>query len=343
MSKHLILILILISLVSINGFSQEPVSLGEYSSTISKKRYRIGDSIQIGVANYSKNGFYRYKNVFVSEKGWTGYRIVTKDLSYKKGVISKIYSNKDHQKREFSNSVVFEVSIDSFDNVFIPIEKAITSKEVVVFPNAITSNKHLPFNAQTSVMLIINSKKLNKEDAMLEYVERLEPKKYAEWKNNEFLFESEKEQYIQEVDSVLSLVTIGDTFTLILPVELGDYNFDSNTFPVIQTYTKYGKTVDFPFSKEKFIFSNYSKFSKVHVDKERAEYFAKSMNKSYQGTRSAIVILNVRADKVVETQKEGGLNIGSSLFDVQEFTFHIVDQTCVDSEALQYNFLGGSN
>lgn len=322
------------------GFSQDVELLKEYTSPISKTTFRLGDSITVGVASYSKNGNYRYKSIFVTEKGWSGYNSLTENLSYKSGVVVNIYSNQHHNHQAFKNAVVCELAIDNHANVFIPIDDAILSKEIVVFPNS-KPIKYPAFDNRVSTILLIKSKKLNREDAMLKYVNKIEPEKYEEWNNNEFKYESEKNQYMVDVDSIFKQVNTKDTFTLILSVELNDYQFETNSFPVAQTITKYGKTVEFPLSSDKLIFSNFSEFSNIPAPRQQAEYFANSTTKSYDGKRSAIVILEVRLDKVLTTQRESGLNIGSNVYDVNEFSFTIVQLSCVDSDKFYYNYLGG--
>lgn len=329
----------LLLLTPLSGFSQTTL-LNEYLSPISNINYKVGDSMKIGVPNYAKNETFLYKNVFIEQRNLSYFDQVMENLSKQQGVIEKIYSNQDHVRSEFKNSVVFEIKINGHANLFLPIDKAILSKEVVVFPYSNSTLKHLPFNAQTATILQIKAKKLSQEAAMLAYVEKLEPKKFEEWKNNEFQYQAEKEQYIREVDSVLEIVSIGDTLILILPVEIGDYNFDSNSFPVVETFSKFGETVAFVFSNEKMTFKNYTDFSTIPVPRNKAEFLAKSSTKSYIGTRSVYVILHVKVADVLLSVQRGGVNLGSNIRNVVDYSFSIVDMDCVDSEALEYNYLG---
>jgi hypothetical protein len=330
----------LLLIIPTSGISQTPTLLNEYSSPISNKNYKIGDSILIGVPNYAKNETFLYKNVFIEQRNLSYFDQVMENLSKHQGVIEKIYSNQDHVRSEFKNSVVFEIKIKGHANLFIPIDKAIISKEVVVFPNPNSSLEYLPFNDQTATILQIKAGKLSPETAMLTYMEKLETKKYEEWKNDEFLYQAEKEQYIRVVDSILKMVSIGDTLILILPVEMGDYDFDSNSFPVVETFSKFGETVAFVFSNEKMTFKNYAEFSTIPVPRNKAEFLAKSSTKSYIGTQSVYVLLRVKVADVLLSEQRGGMNIGSNIRNVVDYFFSIVDMDCVDSEALEYNYLG---
>lgn len=324
-----------------SGFSQTSTLLNEYLSPISNINYKVGDSIIIGVPNRSKNDIFVYKNVFIDKAIWGSIVNVSYNLSKEKGIIVKISSYEDHFIYEFKNSIVFELRMEGFDNLFIPIDKAILSKEVVLFPNPNSTSEHLPFNFQTANILQINAKKLSPESAMLTYIEKLEPKKFQEWKNNEFLYETQKEKYINDVDSVLQIVNIGDTFILVLPVELGSYNFDSNSFPVVESFSKFGETVEFALSKDKLSFLNFTNYTSIPVPRNKAEYFANTCSTSYHGTRSAFVILYIEATGIIFSEEQGGINIGSNIRNVVEYSLSIIDLSCVDSEALYYNYLGG--
>lgn len=321
--------------------SQDFELIESYSSPISAKTYVVGDSITIGNPEYNRNGSVYYTNVLqLVENNWDPYSKLNQDLSNNTAVIQKIYSNKENTIREFRNSVVLEVVTTENKTLFIPIDKALSSKEVIVYPNYVEIDGLLPFNSQNATILSIKSENLSKEEAMLKYIYKMDSKKYDEWKNNEFVYEKEKASYINTIDSLFSTVDQKDTMVIILPVSLGSYSFEKGSFPVIESFQKYSKKVNFAFSNEYLSFVNFTNFSEVIVSKDRAEYFANSTKKQYDDTRPAFVIIKSTLEDLSIQEKSGGMNIDDRPTITINYSFKIFEMHCVDHSALYYNYLG---
>lgn len=346
---------ILLFIFTISTFlclSQDFELIESYLSPISAKTYLVGDSITIGNPEYNKNGSVNYTNVLHSRKerlnslysqlsySQLSYSHLNQDLSNNTAVIQKIYSNKENTVREFRNSVVLEVVTAENKTLFIPIDKALISKEVIVYPNYIEIDGLLPFNSQNATILSIKSENLSKEKTMLKYIYKMDSKKFNEWKNNEFIYEREKASYMNIIDSLFSTVDQKDTMLIILPVSLGNYSFEKETFPVVESFQKYSEKVNFAFSNEYLSFVNFTNFSEVIVSKDRAEYFANSTKKQYDDTRPAFVIIKSTLEDLSIQEKSGGMNIDDRPIITINYSFKIAEMHCVDHSALYYNYLG---
>lgn len=178
---------------------------------------------------------------------------------------------------------------------------------------------------------------------MNSYIEKTNPQKYSEWNDNEFVYHREKESFLDSINKLLQDTDLGDTMILILPMELGDYSFKTGEFPVVQSYYKYSESIYYPLSKERFNFVNFSQFSSIKVPEKKAEFFASTTQKSYEGTRSAYAILKIIPIEVKSELKTGGMNLGSSEYRMTEYNFKILELHCVDSPSLYYNYIGGSS
>lgn len=327
--------------------SQDFELIDSYLSPISAKTYLIGDSITIGNPEYNRNGSVNYSNVLHYKKerlnslySKLSYSHLNQDLSNNTAVIQKIYSNKENEVREFRNSVVLEVITTENKTLFIPIDKALISKEVIVYPNFLEIDGLLPFNNQNATILAIKSENLSKEETMLKYIYKTNQKKFNEWKENEFTYEKEKISYINTIDSLFSTVDQKDTMVIILPVSLGSYSFEKGSFPVVESIQKYSKKVNFAFSNEYLSFVNFSNFSEVIVSKDRAEYFVNSTKKQYDETRTAFVIIKATLEDLSIQEKSGGMNIDDRPTITIDYSFKITELHCVDHSALYYNYLG---
>jgi len=333
---YLLLTYLMISLIS---YSQDFELIESYYSPISVRSYSIGDTIIIGRPNYKRERDVSYSNILkYQERNWNQYSKVNQDLSKKNAIIKKIYSNKENNVSEFSNSVVLEVIVQDGSIVFIPIDKALISKEIVVFPNSTERFNNIPFNEKNAMILKIKAEKLKNEAAMIEYVKGVEPEKYNEWKENEFIYEKEKDRNIYRIDSLLKTVNVLDTMIIVLPTELGGYLFKNESFPIIGNILKYSKTLRF--SNEYLTFVNFADFSSVNSSKERAEFFVNTNSKTYDGTRQAVVILKAKLESVLFKIESGGFNVDSSTNKIFDFKFKIIELVCVDNFELYYNYIG---
>lgn len=335
------ILLVSLTLISFLSLSQDYELLENYHSPISAKNYTIGDSITIGSPAYNKNETVLYTNIFqVSENKWDRYINLNKDFSKNIAIVQKIYSNKENTITEFRNSVVLEVITQDGSKFFIPIDKAISSKEIIVYPNEVDMDGYLPFNKQNATILAIKAQNLSNEQAMLEFIKRMNSNKYDEWKNNEFVYEKEKTRYLHTTDSLFATVSKQDTILIVLPANLGNYSFDKESFPIVETFQKYSKKINFALSNESLTFVNFNDFSSVNVSKDRAEYFANSTKKTYEETRPAFVIIKTTLENLTVEEKSGGMNFDDRPKKTINYEFKIIELHCVDHSVLYYNYIG---
>lgn len=311
-----------------------------YDSPLAGKTYVIGDTITIGEKQYAHqyggSEYYSFMFEFVEDGEY--YSAVSNDLKEKRAVIDKIFEIEDHPYNRFEDKTVIRIKTNDGKSYFIPVEDAIKAKEFVVYENKVDFNGLAPFNNELVVLLKIKNKTLSGEQAMRYYIEELDPDKFRAWKKDEFLYEEEKNEYIRNVDSLSATVDAKDTFVIVLPAMLNDYNFETNSFPFHQGVQAYSKKYG------NFDFINYLDFNSLEVPKERAHFYAKTNEKSYTGKRKAFVMLKVIIDDMeIVKKKSSGMNLGGSeVTEEANFSIRILELHCVDNEALFYNYLGGS-
>jgi hypothetical protein len=318
-------------------FSQDFKLIENYTSKISNINYKIGDSIVIGKP-LTRGKNLRYENILVLNN--QQFQNLNEDFSNNVGVIEKIYSNNYNSNYNFNNSIVFELKIKDKPNTFVPIDKAIISKEIVIYELNFSPDKFKSFNKSNSTILKINNSKLTEEQAMLFYYKENNQETYNELKGNEFYYQKNKEKYIKYVDSLKKTVKNTDTLVLILPTKLGKYNFEKKEFPIVEQSMSYGKKFETIFSNEILDFENYINFSSVKSEFENAEFFSNSTNLEFDDTRKANVILLVTFSKISFSEKSG-LNIDGLEYNSKiHLQLNIKKLYCVDSNSFYYNFIG---
>lgn len=338
--KILPLFLLQFILIPVACIGQDYTMLDKYSSPISSLTYTIGDNVTIGKASNTSSTLLYSQVLIETRKPYKSFTKVNFDLSKRTGTIQKIFSNQKSMVSEFSNSVVLEIRLNADTTVFIPIDKALKAKEVVVFTWDFYADNYTEYSEETSTLIDINNQKLGKEEAMLHYLKKHDIAIYNELKSNEFTYEKKKATYINYVDSLRNSIDLSDTFLIILPVQLGKYNFDKGTFPIVEAPMNFGPSYNDVFSGQILEFDNFNQFASINSNREKAEFFANSTNLKYGDIRQAYVIALIQFKNITYSEKSG-LNIdGPSKSKITHLHFNIRKLFCVDNTAFYYNLIG---
>lgn len=318
--------------------------LNDYSSPVSNMTYKIGDTITIGKSSYSNTNYsnYSYSEVYYpTRNSFSGYNNVNFNVSNRKGTVQKIYSNQANQFSPFSNAVVIELKLNADTSVFFPVDKAINAKEIVVFPLDFNPSNYTQYKGETTTLLNIINQKISKEDAMLMYFKTHEKEKYDQMMSNEFVFEKNKINYVNYVDSLIKSIDLKDTFFIVLPVKLGKYNFDLKSFPIIPSFMNFGNSYKDVLSNQTIEFDNFNQFQSINSTMENAEFFANTTMVEYNDLRQAYVIVLIQYKNTTYTDVSSGMNLNApSKSTVTELHFNICKLLCSDNKAIYYNFVG---
>ena len=338
MRNILILILLLIGSAD-RLFSQEAEKLKKYQSTVSKFTYSKGDTIVVG--DIAKNVFttkQKYTGIFVKDKkNVCGFTELDSVISGSKCVIKNILSFQEHCTFEFKNSVVFELQGPNNKTLFMPIEKALQAKELIVFTNPNTWKGIDYLDDRTIFLLNLEYSKGTSEDNALKYCRLADPVKGKTFDFNPEAFEKEKAEWVKKLDQARKEVRLKDTFIIRVPVYLNKYIFEKGEFLVFDNPEAYGSKPLKYASDSKVLFDNYKSFSTIRAAKPQADFFLNVNTPDYNGNRKTYgeikaVCTSINKDpKVLVTPDNPGINI---------LHFTILEMAVVDSENQTYNYVG---
>lgn len=306
--------------------------------------FSVGDSIGIGEFRHESY------NIYIPEKinnKW-GYKNIGDDYVNTRGKIVRIYSNGSSASTyfRFRGKVVFEVQIADKMNAFILIEDALERDEVVVFPHK--TFKDISIGDTTLLVTEIGLKELNDEEALFYYLYKFDQRRYAAYKNDEFLFRKEKEDALKELKGVIARNEIKkfDTVQIILRANFSEYNFDDSTFSIYKGQTDLNwMGRDFYSNKTGVLhFTNFDDYTAIKSLPSNAEFFVKRRNsfnfyspgkgaaEGVKKTRTGIVVVTAILEDIQTYEK---YNTQSYQFDLK-----IIDLVAVDNEKGYYNYIG---
>ncbi|WP_430406298.1 DUF4852 domain-containing protein [Fluviicola sp.] len=321
-------------------FAQEAEKLKKYQSTISKHTYSKGDTIVVGETG--KNVFSakkKYAGIFIKDKkNVCGYRELDTVITGSKCVIKNILSFQEHCTFEFKNSVVFELQGPNGLTLYMPIEKALQAKELIVFTNP---NKSVGFDfldERTIFLLNLEQSKGSSADNALKYCKIVDPSKGKAFELNLNGFEKEKKEWIQKLDLARKEVRLKDTFFITLPAYLSKYAFDKGEFQIVDNPTVYGSKPLKYSGDNKVLFDNSKNFTTIKSAKENADFFLNVNTADYNGNRKAYALIKVICTSITKEPVPGGAtaeNPGNNIFHLT-----ILEMSMVDSENQNYNYIG---
>ena len=334
-------LLILLFAVSVPSlFSQEAEKLKKYQSVVSKHIYSKGDTIVVGEPG--KNVFRaqkKYTGIFVKDKkNVCGFSELDSVISGSTCVIKNILSFQEHCTFEFKNSVVFELQGPNNRSLYMPIDKALQAKELIVFTNPAKTSGIDWLDERTMLLLNLEQFKGNSEENALMYCKLLDPQKGKQYELNLNQFEKEKTEWIKKLDEARKQVRMKDTFLISLPAYLGKYAFDKGEFQIIDNPAAYGSKALKVSRDNKFLFENYKSFTTIKSAKENADFFLNVNTPDYNGNRKAYALIKVVCTSITKEPVPGGAtpeNPGNSIFHLT-----ILEISMVDSEDQNYNYIG---
>nr|WP_294860591.1 DUF4852 domain-containing protein [uncultured Fluviicola sp.] len=333
-------LLVLFVVCSFNSiFAQEAEKLKRYQSTVSKHTYSKGDTIVVGETG--KNVFSakkKYTGIFIKDKkNVCGYRELDTVITGSQCIIKNILSFQEHCTFEFKNSVVFELQGPNNWTLYMPIEKALQAKELIVFTSPKTWKGIDFLDDRTIFLLNLEYSKGTSADNAFKYCKLTDPVNAKTYEFNLDLFEKEKAGWIKKLDLARKQVNLKDTFIIRVPVYLNKYAFDKGEFQVFDNPEAYGSKPLKYASDSKVLFDNYKAFSTIKAAKLNADFFLNVNVADYNGNRKAYgeikaVCTSINKDPTVPvTADNPGINI---------LHFTILEILVVDSENQNYNYVG---
>lgn len=339
MMRNILLILLVIGLVP-SLFAQEAEKLKKYQSTVSKHTYSKGDTLVIGEPG--KNVFStkkKYSGIFVKDKkNVCGYRELDSVISGSKCVIKNILSFQEHCTFEFKNSVVFELQGPNNRILYMPIDKALQAKELIVFTNPNKTNGFDLLDERNIFLLNLEQSKGSSADNALTYCKIIDPAKGKFYELNLNQFEKEKTEWIKKLDVARKEVHLKDTFFISLPAYLSKYAFDKGEFQIVDNPAVYGSKALKYSADSKMLFENYKSFTTIRSAKENADFFLNVNTPDYNGNRKAYAQIKVICTSITKEPVLGGAtaeNPGNNIFHLT-----ILEISMVDSENQDYNYIG---
>ncbi len=320
-------------------FSQEAEKLKKYQSTVSKRTYSKGDTVVVG--EIGKNVFStkkKYTGIFVKDKkNVCGYSELDTVISGSKCIIKNILSFQEHCSFDFKNSVVFELQGPNNKTLYMPIEKALQAKELIVFTDPNKMNGVDWLDELAVFLLNLEQSKGSSADNALKYCKIADPQKGKQYEFNPDQFEKEKKEWIKRLDAARKQVHLKDTFYVTIPAYLGRYAFDRGEFQVVDDPAVFGSKPLKYTSDSKIQFDNYKNFSTLKSAKENADFFLNVNTPDYNGNRKAyarikVICTSITKDPTVAiTADNPGINI---------LHLTILETSMVDSENQNYNYIG---
>lgn len=334
-------LLVFVAFYSFNSlFAQEPAKLKKYQSTVSKHTYSKGDTIVVG--EVAKNVFRaqkKYTAIFIKDKkNVCGYRELDSVISGSPCVIKNIFSFQEHCTFEFKNAVVFELQGPHNRVLYMPIEKALQAKELIVFTNPQKTAGFEPLDERTIFLLNLEQFKGVSADYALKYCKLVDPAKGKAYELNLGAFEKEKNEWIKKLDLARKEVSMKDTFLVSLPAYLSKYAFDKGEFQVVDNPAVYGSKALRYSGDNKVLFENYKSFTTLKSAKENADFFLNVNTPDYNGNRKAYAQIKVVCTSITKEPVLGGAtaeNPGNNLLHLT-----ILEISMVDSENQNYNYIG---
>lgn len=337
--RRIFLLILLFTGSAHTFFAQEAEKLKKYQSTVSKYTYSKGDTVVIG--DVGKNVFSakkKYMGIFVkNKKNVCGYSELDSVIAGSKCVIKNILSFGEHCTFDFKNSVVFELQGPNNLPLFMPIEKALQAKELIVFTSPFNPKGLDYLDDRTIFLLNLEYSKGTSEDNAFKYCKLADPAKGKAYEFNQDEFEKEKAVWVKKLDAARKQVNLKDTFIIRVPVYLNKYVFEKGEFQVFDNPDAYGsKPLKFA-SDSKVLFDNYKAFSTIKAAKPNADFFLNVNTADYNGNRKSYgeikaICTSINKDpKVIVTADNPGINI---------LHFTILEISVVDSENYEYNYIG---
>lgn len=338
--RNFFLLIFLFTALIHTSFAQEAEKLKKYQSPVSKRTYSKGDTVLVGET--AKNVFTakkKYAAIFVKDKkNVCGYRELDSVIAGTPCVIKNILSFREHCTFEFKNAVVFELQGPNNQVLFMPIDKALQGKEVIVFTNPGKNNRIEALDERTVFLLNLEQSKSTSADNALKYCKIIDPVKGKAYEQNLNQFEKERKEWIQKLDAARKETRLKDTFLITLPAFLSKYAFDKGEFQIVDNPTVYGSKALKYSGDNKVLFDNYKSFTTLKSPKENADFFQNVNTPDYNGNRKAYAQIKAICTSITKEPVPGGATADNPGNNVFHFT--ILEISMVDSENLNYNFIG---
>lgn len=330
-----LLLIVGFSFFSSSFFAQEPEKLKKYESITTKRVFTKGDTLLIG--DPGKNAFStqkKYFGIFVKDKrNVCGYSELDSVMKGAHFVIKNITKYTEHCSFEFRNNVVFELLGSNNQLIYMPIEKTLQSKELVVFPNTVKTEKYEQLNDRSVFILTMNAVDQS-ADFAFKYCRTTDFEKSKYYDNNPSQFEKDKNEWVKKLDQARKQIKVKDTFWITIPVYVGAFIHDKNEFKLADIPGNYGSKAINLNLDTKMIFENYAAFNSIKSTKNQADFFQNTNTPDYNGNRKAYLQVKAVCNSVLKEVSSGPTGVLNTL------RFSIIEMHAVDLESMEYNYIG---
>jgi hypothetical protein len=226
MRKFLVLFLILPNLLFSQTFKK---SMEPYTAK-NGKVYRVGDTIGIASPADFSNEFKYYvqgKNLSIKQKaqGVTEYSDTKYDNRYKLYIIKQFKIYEEHG--------TFAV-IDKVFNVMINIEKGLETGEMISPKlEELMYNKPQIFTDSVAYLAYLNRENEISNENGKEFLYLFDNKRYDYAREDEFAYHAEINKTKKFLNETTNQINPNETYFIRFNDEIGNYNFDSLSFPLL--------------------------------------------------------------------------------------------------------------
>jgi hypothetical protein len=321
--------------------AQEGTKIKKASSSLSSIAFSKGDTLKLGF--FEKNVFSNkkeYQNVYVKDKkNVCGFAPCKVDLSDSLLIVKNTYQHTDHCLFGFQQAQVIEAST-AHATYFIPIDKALSARELIAFPNTYLPKKCRNLDEVAVLSLNLNFLNAKNDDYIMRYIRAVNPEKAKLYDQNPAALTAEKSIWDEELTKIRKSITVKDTFLLTVPVYIGKYAVDKNQFLIQDNPDGYGsKSIKFS-EDTKVQFDNFSKMWTLNASKNQADFFLNATLPDYNGNRKAYLQVKAICTHVERNPKAGPPTPDSMMSNILHVK--VLEMNAVDSQHLQYNQIGFS-
>ena len=296
------------------------ILIGSYAQKIETKTYvafdnstfKQGDSLYIGY-NDGYQTFDYIKEYYVNQYA-KGFKKIPANVIGKKFKILDIYVG-GYLNSYDTSTVVLKIGGKGLlgSKFFVDINSAIRTGEVIInlSPQWRTNMSIQQFNDSIALLYKAKQSQQTPSNYALEYLRRLNEKKYDKYREDEFELENQKQISTNKIKE--GIASMNDTTTYYTDIELtlDNYDFETMSFPIgrFNEYYKINKYLGENFPETDLVFVNQNNLAKLAVDKFTANSFIKRRKDRYGNiNRTVFARVYFRNTKVPSIAKSTYIN-----------------------------------
>lgn len=317
------------------SYTQELEKLRRFTSESTSISFSKGDTLQLGYPG--KNAFQKkqkYFSVFVKNaKNICGFSELDTVLFGTYFVVKNMVKYGEHCSFEFANNTVAEMVSFNGETIFVVLEKALQSKELVIFPNPLPLNKLRMLDDKTVFLMTLGTSTPS-ADVALKYCRLADPEKAKVYESNLALFENDKDSWVKKLDEARKKSGIKDTFWIEVPAFISSFSNDKNEFKVVDSPGAFGTKPVGVNIDTRINFENFTAFSTLSSTKNKASLYINTTTADYNKNRKATLLVKAVCTSVLKVKNNGPTG------ELNTLNFTVLATYAFDAEQLKYNFIG---